>query len=95
MMTFARAKTAIIPMRPASTLVEKGPYRFTRNPMYTGMTVAYLGGVLILNSFWALVLLPAVLALLYVFVVKCEERYLVEEFGDDYEAYRRRVKRWI
>ncbi len=76
-------------------IVDTGPYRFTRNPMYTGMTVAYLGGILILDSFWTLVMLPVALAILYFFVVKREERYLLAEFGDAYEAYRKRVKRWV
>ncbi len=95
MITFARAKTAIIPVRPASTLVENGPYRFTRNPMYTGMTIAYIGGILILNSLWAVILLPITLILLYKFVVQREERYLTSQFGDAYAEYCRRVKRWV
>jgi protein-S-isoprenylcysteine O-methyltransferase Ste14 len=94
-LTFARAGTAIIPNKPASRLVETGPYRFTRNPMYTGLTIAYIGGILILDSIWPLLLLPFSLTLLYVFVVKREERYLLSEFGEAYEAYRKRVKRWV
>ena len=93
--TFSRAHTAIIPNRPASSLVDAGPYRFTRNPMYTGMTVAYLGGILLLNTWWAVIFLPLALSLLYRFVVKREERYLSAEFGTAYDEYRKRVKRWI
>jgi len=95
MITFARAHTAIIPHNPASSLVETGPYRFTRNPMYTGMTVAYLGGILLLNTWWAVIFLPFVLILLFRFVVQREERYLSAEFGTAYDEYRGRVKRWI
>lgn len=95
MITFARAHTAIIPNNPASSLVEAGPYRFIRNPMYTGMTVAYLGGILLLNTWWAVIFLPLVLLLLFRFVVKREERYLSAEFGTAYDEYRKRVKRWI
>lgn len=93
--TFKRAHTAIIPHKAASSLVETGPYAFTRNPMYTGMTVLYFGAGLILNSTWAFLLLPVVLLLLYRFVISREERYLSAEFGEDYAAYRARVKRWI
>jgi len=93
--TFKRAHTAIIPHNPASALVETGPYRFIRNPMYTGMTVQYVGGTLILDTGWALILLPIVLRLLFHFVVKREERYLSAEFGSTYDEYRGRVKRWI
>lgn len=95
MMTFARAHTAIIPHKPASSLVENGPYRFTRNPMYTGMTSAYLGFAVLLNSGWAILLLPLVLFLLHRFVIKREERYLSAAFGETYDTYRARVKRWV
>lgn len=95
MITFARAHTAIIPNRPASSIVDTGPYRFTRNPMYTGMTLAYLGIAVHLNSGWAFLLLPAVLFLLQKFVISREERYLSEAFGETYDAYRARVNRWV
>ena len=95
MVTFSRAHTAIIPMKPASSLVETGPYRFTRNPMYTGITVQYLGGAFLLNSGWAMIFLPVVLLLLYRFVIRREENYLSAEFGEAYTSYRSRVKRWM
>jgi protein-S-isoprenylcysteine O-methyltransferase Ste14 len=95
MLTFARAKTAILPMRPASRVVTHGPYRFTRNPMYSGMAVSYLGGAIGMNSGWSLIFFPFVIALLYWLVITREERYLSSEFGEDYDAYRQRVRRWI
>jgi protein-S-isoprenylcysteine O-methyltransferase Ste14 len=95
LITFARAHTAIIPHKPASSLVDTGPYSFTRNPMYTGMTLLYLGIAVLLNSGWAFLLLPVVLFLLHRFVISREERYLSETFGDTYDAYRARVKRWV
>jgi protein-S-isoprenylcysteine O-methyltransferase Ste14 len=95
LITFARAHTAIIPHKPASSLVDTGPYSFTRNPMYTGMTLLYLGIAVLLNSGWAFLLLPVVLFLLHRFVISREERYLSEAFGDTYDAYRARVKRWV
>ena len=95
MATFHRAKTAVYPNQPASALVGGGPYRFTRNPMYVGMTIAYLGGVATANSVWPLVALPLVLAGIYAFVIRREERYLEAEFGDAYRDYCRRVRRWL
>jgi protein-S-isoprenylcysteine O-methyltransferase Ste14 len=95
MATFAKARTAIFPDQPASRLVNAGPYRFTRNPMYLGLSVAYLGGALIVNSVWPVVILPVVLGLLYTFVIAREERYLAEAFGGEYDAYRKRVRRWL
>src|SRR5690349_19004544 len=47
--TFKRAGTAVIPLNPATTLVEHGPYRFTRNPMYLGFTTVYLGGAALID----------------------------------------------
>jgi protein-S-isoprenylcysteine O-methyltransferase Ste14 len=93
--TFRRARTGIYPRTPATAVVEAGPYRFTRNPMYVGMTLGYLGGALAMNSAWPLVLLPAVLVVLYGAVVRREERYLASAFGPAYEDYRRRVRRWL
>ena len=95
LVTFLRARTAIIPHYPASRIVSHGPYRFTRNPMYLGMTLAYLGLSLILNRAWPPLLLPVVLWSLLALVIRREERYLGHAFGEEYLAYKRRVRRWI
>ena len=95
MLTFRAARTAIIPMRGASRLVDHGPYRFTRNPMYTGFTLIYLGAAAIMYSVWPLLALPVVVALLVRLVIEREERYLQEAFGRDYSEYRARVRRWL
>ena len=94
-LTFLRAHTAVIPHHPASRLVTSGPYRFTRNPMYLGLTLGYLGGVLLIDSVWPLLLLPFVLFALSVAVIRREERYLAAAFGDAYATYRRQVRRWL
>lgn len=93
--TFRRARTAIIPVRAASRLVASGPYRFTRNPMYTGFTIVYLGIAALMRSAWPLLLLPPVLAALVRLVIAREERYLSAAFGAEYDAYRARVRRWL
>jgi protein-S-isoprenylcysteine O-methyltransferase Ste14 len=95
LMTFARARTPIIPDRPARELVTRGPYRFTRNPMYVGLTALYCGLALVTNMAWPLVLLPAVLIALTATVIVHEERHLRDTFGPAYEEYCRRVRRWI
>ena len=95
MLTFRRARTAIVPIRPATALVCSGPYARTRNPMYLGLTLVYLGTTVLLNSVWPLVLLPVVLFLLRRFVIDREERYLAGAFGSDYAEYQRRVRRWL
>lgn len=93
--TFARMRTAILPMKPATRIVEQGPYRFSRNPMYAGMATAYFGGALMINSGWAFVMLPLVMAALFQLVIKREERYLSAAFPKEYEEYRSRVRRWL
>jgi protein-S-isoprenylcysteine O-methyltransferase Ste14 len=94
--TFRRRGTTILPARrPTRAIVAAGPYRFTRNPMYVGMALAYLGGALLLNSVWPLLLLPVVLITVDRYVVAREELYLHAKFGDEYTAYTRRVRRWL
>jgi protein-S-isoprenylcysteine O-methyltransferase Ste14 len=92
---FRRAGTTPNPSKPTSALVIRGPYRFTRNPMYVGMTTLYLGGTLLLNDPWPLAFLPGVIALLQSYVIGREEAYLERKFGDEYRAYKARVRRWI
>lgn len=93
--TFRRARTAVVPHHPASQLVTTGPYSFTRNPMYLGLTIAYIGGAGVINSGWPLILLPVVLILLVRLVISREERYLSDAFASEYGAYRSRVRRWL
>jgi protein-S-isoprenylcysteine O-methyltransferase Ste14 len=93
--TFRRSKTSIVPNRDASRLVIAGPYRFTRNPMYSGLTIAYLGLSILLSTAWAVLLLPLVLLMMYRFVIAREERYLTAAFGDQYREYQARVGRWF
>jgi protein-S-isoprenylcysteine O-methyltransferase Ste14 len=95
LVTFRRAGTAIIPHHTASRLVVHGPYRFTRNPMYTGLTIQYIGVSGLLGSLWPLLLLPVVLFIVFRFVIRREERYLEDAFGLEYAAWRRRVRRWL
>lgn len=95
MLTFHNAKTGIIPIKPATQLVQSGPYRFTRNPMYSGFTIIYAAFAWIMNTGWPLLLLPFALLALYHLVIKREERYLHGTFGREYDAYRARVKRWF
>ena len=93
--TFRRAKVAVYPNRPARQLVTHGIYQYTRNPMYVGMTTAYLGGVVMTAVAWGLVMLPVVLIVLYAAVIQREERHLAERFPDEFRAYSAQVRRWL
>lgn len=90
-----RARTTIVPHRPVSALLTTGPYRLSRNPMYTGLAIAYLGGTLLTGSWWPLVTLPTALSLIRVWVIAPEERYLASRFSQTYADYRERTRRWL
>jgi protein-S-isoprenylcysteine O-methyltransferase Ste14 len=93
--TFWLARTTMFPFQPASRLVTHGPYRVTRNPMYLGLTIGYVGLAAVLNTVWPLLVLPVALVLLVKTVIVHEERYLSATFGAEYDDYRRRVRRWL
>lgn len=95
LVTFFRSRTAIMPNRPATRVVSSGPYRFSRNPMYVGLTALYAGLALTFDVAWPLVLLPLALVALQRLVIRREERYLSAAFGAEYDAYRARVRRWL
>lgn len=92
---FVSRRTAIIPYKPAKALVTSGIYRWSRNPMYLGLAATYAGLSILLTSVAALVLLPLVIAIVDRSVIAREEAYLLRAFGNDYVAYRNRVRRWI
>jgi protein-S-isoprenylcysteine O-methyltransferase Ste14 len=92
---FLRAKTSPLPMRPTTAIVRSGPYRWTRNPMYLGMLLIYIGIALLFDIFWALVLIPVLMSLVVQLVIHREERYLLATFGEEYRSYQAQVRRWI
>lgn len=92
---FRKSRTPVIPGRPAAAMVTTGPYLYTRNPMYLGLTVAYAGGSLLLGTWWAPLCLPAVVAFVDRNVIQREEAYLRSRFGEAYEAFCRHTRRWV
>ena len=92
---FLQRRTAILPFKPASALVTSGILGWTRNPMYLGMAIFYVGLAVLLDSLAALILLPLVLVIVQTQVIAREEAYLERAFGDEYRAYKTRVGRWF
>ncbi|MGH8563449.1 MAG: methyltransferase family protein [Gammaproteobacteria bacterium] len=90
-----RAGTPVNPYRPSTTLVTAGPYRYSRNPLYVALTLAYLGTAVVVNTAWPLMLLPGLLLLMQWGVISREERYLERKFGDEYRRYQAHVRRWL
>ncbi len=94
---FRRARTTVNPLAPekASAIVEVGPYRVTRNPMYLGMALILLACVIWFGQPLNLLVLAMFIAYLTAFQIKPEEAALTERFGQEYESYRARVRRWL
>lgn len=95
LLLFFQARTTTVPGRTSCKLVTRGPYRFSRNPMYVGLVIAYLGEAGILKQAWPILFLPFVVGYLNWIVIPLEESRLTEAFGTDYEQYRVKVRRWI
>ena len=95
LLAFAAARTAIMPNLPAARLLTTGPYRLSRNPMYVGLTIAYVGGILLTNIAWCLFTLIAVLVVFDKAVIPREERYPNAAFGASYVQYCKQVRRWL
>jgi protein-S-isoprenylcysteine O-methyltransferase Ste14 len=94
---FRRARTTVNPMKPdtASALVTDGIYRFTRNPMYAGDALILLGIVVFFSNPLGLAGVALFIAWMSLLQIPAEERALRARFGEAYDAYCRRVRRWI
>jgi protein-S-isoprenylcysteine O-methyltransferase Ste14 len=93
--TITRAGSNVPTNRPTTSIVDTGPYRFTRNPIYLGMMLGLVGLAIAFDSLWPLVtLVPFALVIRYGVVAR-EEAYLERMFGEVYRRYRARVRRWL
>ncbi len=92
---FRRAGTDVRPFKPSTALVAKGPYTFTRNPMYLGMTGVLLGAAILMGSITPFVVIPAFMAVITERFILGEEQKMERAFGSHYLAYKERVRRWL
>jgi len=92
---FQRARTTTVPLDAPSTVVTRGPYRFSRNPMYVSLTLIYLGECAIFAQLWPFLMLLPTLAFVNGVVVPFEEAQLKAAFGDRYRAYCTTARRWL
>ncbi|MSP88305.1 MAG: isoprenylcysteine carboxylmethyltransferase family protein [Alphaproteobacteria bacterium] len=92
---FVRAGTNLSTGKPTLAIVTDGIYRFSRNPIYVGLTIFYLGIALATGSPWAFAMLAPALAVMHTGVIFREERYLERRFGAAYLDYKARVRRWF
>ena len=93
--TFRKAGTPVPGNRPTTTLVRRGPYRFSRNPVYLAFTLLQIGLAAWVNSLGLLLTLLPALALMTLVVIPREERYLEARFPTQYLPYKRAVRRWL
>jgi protein-S-isoprenylcysteine O-methyltransferase Ste14 len=92
---FQRQGTTTHPNAESTRLVTSGPYRFTRNPMYLGLLLILIALGLWLQSLTALLLSPLFVVVLNTNHILPEERRLIIRFGQDYETYLARTRRWL
>jgi protein-S-isoprenylcysteine O-methyltransferase Ste14 len=93
--TMTRAGSNVPTNRPTTTIVEQGPYRFTRNPIYLGMFLGLIGLTIAFDNLWLLIMLAPLALVIRYGVVAREEAYLERKFSDVYRGYRSRVRRWL
>lgn len=92
---FVRARADPRPWKADSNLIVEGVYKRSRNPMYLGMTLVYLGVTMLNDSGTQLCLLAPLLFVIQKEVIEAEERYLAARFSEEYLAYKASVRRWI
>jgi protein-S-isoprenylcysteine O-methyltransferase Ste14 len=93
--TIIKAGSNVPTNRPSTTIVEGGPYRFTRNPIYLGMFGGQVGLAIAFDNLWQLLMLVPFALVIRYGVVAREEAYLERKFGDVYRGYLLRVRRWL
>lgn len=94
-LTLQKARTAILPWHSTTRIISAGPFKFSRNPIYLGMVLVYIGLVILSGSGTGIVLLLPVLLTLHFGVVLREEAYLTKKFGEEYTAYSAQTPRWL
>jgi protein-S-isoprenylcysteine O-methyltransferase Ste14 len=92
---FFRAKTHLEPWQPTRFVIQSGIFRYSRNPIYLAFCIATLGSGMMLNNWWGLAAVIPLVYLLQQLVIRREETYLEQKFGDSYLAYKHRVRRWL
>ena len=92
---FFQSKNTLILIKPASSLQTNGIYSISRNPMYVGLAIVYLGITCLIGNWWNIILFPLLLLVIKEYVIKKEEKYLERAFGEKYLDYKSRVRRWL
>ena len=94
---FARYKTTISPLKPSDTtvLVTEGMYRYSRNPMYLGLLLLTIASTIWFGTWFGIIINIVFIFLINFLQIIPEEEALLEIFGEEYEEYKKNVRRWI
>ncbi len=96
MVEFWRARTSVSPRKSTTRLVTlRGPYQFSRNPLYVALVGLGAGIAMVNASIWFLAAIPVHVWLLRRFIIEPEEQFLAAKFGPEYRAYAKHVRRWL
>ncbi len=97
LLRFKRHKTTLSPITPANsrTLVTSGSYRFSRNPMYLSLLCCLIALALVFVSTWGWLPIGVFVYVMSEYQIKTEEQALADKFGEQYQSYRQKVRRWI
>jgi len=92
---FKRHKTTILPHKASSAIINSGPFKYSRNPIYFAFSMIQIGAAVLLANLWILLLIVPAFLIMEKFVIEREEAFLSQEFGEPYNDYKKHVRRWI
>ena len=95
LLKFFKTKNTLIPFKPASSLQTTGVYNISRNPMYLGLAIVYLGIACLVGNWWNFILFPILILIVQEAIIIKEEKYLERAFKDEFKIYKNNVRRWI
>jgi protein-S-isoprenylcysteine O-methyltransferase Ste14 len=90
-----KQKTTVKPNENPTSLIETGAFKISRNPMYLGMTLALLGAGFILGSITSFIGALLFIVTMEIAFIPMEEKNLQEQFGETFENYKKKVRRWV
>lgn len=92
---FKKAQTAIEPWKTTTRILDTGPYRYSRNPIYLCFILFGIGTGILLENFWIMLMMIPLMMIVNKVVIQREEKYLESKFSNEYLAYKSKVRRWI
>ncbi len=95
LLQFFKTKNTVITFHPAHSLQMNGIYKISRNPMYVGLFLFYLGLSLLIGNWWHFIIFPILFFIIREYVVRREEQYLQRRFGTSYLEYKKQTRRWL